>query len=228
MSAPQDPLDRLLDRWESTAPDAPGLENEVWRRIGRLGEAQARPGFLARLESRFARPAFAVLFLVACILGALLFVERRTAVRAGEVNAELARQYMRLIDPLRDAPGPAGSLDRELAWLRDELRLSPAQFARIREFHESSGPELRALALEVVRMRRQSEVLEAERRTGDPVDFLAVARLDEARRSVDRACLDSTQRLVREAATVMTPEQRSRYLQYIQAAPFPDSGSHTY
>ena len=207
MNEPLDPLDRLLDRWAGAEPDVTGLGEDVWRRIGRLEKPEAGAGLLARLETRFARPAFALLFLTACILGALVLIERRTALRQGAVNEQLARQYLRLIDPLRDAPSPAGSLDIELAWLRDELQLSPAQFARIRQFHESSGPELRA---------------------GDSVDFLAVARLDETRRTIDRACLDSTHRLLQEAAMVMTPEQRRRYLQYVQDALFTGTRSNSY
>src|SRR5204863_16289 len=81
------------------------------------------------------------------------------------------------------------------------------------------GPELRALAAQLTRIRQESAVLERERRSEDRVDFLAVARLAEAERTVDRACLDSTQRLVAATATVMTPEQRQLYFQYVQPAP---------
>ena len=44
---------------------------------------------------------------------------------------------------LHQPPDP-GSLDGQLAWMKSELHLSDAQYARIRELHEASSPRLRA------------------------------------------------------------------------------------
>jgi hypothetical protein len=218
MSPPEDPLDSLLARWNPAPPNTSGLREEIWREIRRLEETKASHGILHRLETRFARPAFVFLLAATCVLGVLLFETRRVASRERDVNTQLANQYLRLIDPLLEAPGSPASIDRELAWMRDDLHLSPAQFAQIKELHEASGPELRALAGEVRALRKESAALETERRTDDQVDFLAVARLQDAQRAVGRECWVSTQKLVKAATLVMTVDQKRRYLRYVQAS----------
>lgn len=218
MSPSEDPLDSLLARWNPAPPDTSGLREEIRREIRRRDGTKTSDGIFRRLETRFTRPAFAFLFSATCILGVLLFEARRAANREREVNAQLANQYLRLIDPLLEAPGSPASIDRELAWMRDALRLSPAQFAQIKELHEASGPELHALASAVHALRKESAALEAERRNDDQVDFLAVARLEDAQRVIGRECWVSTQRLVKAATTVMTADQKRRYLQYVQAS----------
>jgi hypothetical protein len=108
---------------------------------------------------------------------------------------------------------PAGldSLDGQLAWIRDELHLSDAQYARIRELHEASSPRLRALAAEVARMQAEFAAFENTRRTTDRVDFIEFAEFVEMRRAINRQCLESTRQLVQATANVMTPEQRAHY-----------------
>src|SRR5579862_4420243 len=117
---PKDPLDELLDRWNPEYPDPSGLQREVWQRI-----AAARPGFRTEFGAWFRRPAFSLLFAAACALAVLAFVEWHEVRLQRQVNAELARQYLRVIDPALGAPSEANSMDRELVWMRDELRLSP-------------------------------------------------------------------------------------------------------
>ena len=109
---------------------------------------------------------------------------------------------------------PCGStdLDCQLEWMKTELKLSDEQFARIKVIHEQSSPRLLALAAQVARMRDEYDAFERERTTLGQVDFLEFAHFVEKRRSVDRECLTSTQRLVADAAQVMTAQQRERYL----------------
>jgi len=214
----QDPLDDLLDRWNPPLPDASGLERDVWRRISAAKTSPPRSGFLVQMRAWIRRPAFSIPAAAACALGVLAFVEWREARLQREVSGELARQYLRVIDPLLGAPGGPDSLDRGLGWMRDELGLSPAQFARIRELHETLNSELATLDRKRLRVRQETAALEAERRAEGQVDFLAFAGLIRNRQTLDLQSFDSTQRLVSAAATIMTPEQRRRYLRYVQAA----------
>ena len=105
-----------------------------------------------------------------------------------------------------------GGLDCQLDWMKTELKLSDEQFARIKVIHEQSSPRLLALAAEVAHMREEYDAFEHERTTSGQVDFLEFAHFVEQRRSVDRECLTSTQRLVADAAREMTAQQRERYL----------------
>lgn len=114
---------------------------------------------------------------------------------------------------------PAGteSLEGQLAWIKDELKLSDQQFAQVKELHEASSPRLRALASEVARMQAEFAAFENTRRTSDRVDFIEFAQFVETRRNINRECLESTRRLVLATADVMTPEQRAHYLGIVSA-----------
>lgn len=114
---------------------------------------------------------------------------------------------------------PAGldSLDGQLAWIKDELKLSDRQFAQIRELHVASSPRLRSLAAQVARMQEEFAAFENARRTADRVDFIEFAQFVETRRNINRECLESTRQLVLATAEVMTPEQRSHYLGIVAA-----------
>ncbi len=109
-------------------------------------------------------------------------------------------------------PCSGNSLECQLEWMKTELRLTDAQFARIKAIHEESSPRLLALAAQVARMREEYDSFEHERTTSGRVDFLEFAHFVEQRRAVDRECLDSTRQLVADAADVMTERQRARYL----------------
>ena len=115
-------------------------------------------------------------------------------------------------------PSGLDSLDGQLAWIRDELKLSREQYAQIRELHEASSPRLRALAAEVARMQEEFTAFERSRRTADRVDFLEFAKFVETRREINRQCVESTRRLVLATARVMTPQQRTQYLGIVAAA----------
>ena len=109
------------------------------------------------------------------------------------------------------------SLDGQLSWIKDELNLNDAQFARIRELHEASSPRLRALAADVARMQAEFAAFENTRRTSDRVDFIEFAQFVETRRAINRQCLESTRQLVLASADVMNPAQRARYLGLVAA-----------
>jgi Spy/CpxP family protein refolding chaperone len=116
------------------------------------------------------------------------------------------------------APADINSLDAQLTWMKTELNLTDAQYARIKELHQASGPRLRALAAQVAALQREFAAFEESRRTSDRVDFIDFARFVDARRHVDRECQDSTRQLVAAAAEVMTPTQRQRYIQLLATA----------
>ena len=109
-------------------------------------------------------------------------------------------------------PSGLDSLDGQLAWIKDELKLTDAQYAQIEELHEASSPRLRALAAEVARMQAEFTAFENTRRTADKVDFIEFAQFVETRRNINRECQESTRRLVMATADLMTPEQRAHYL----------------
>ncbi len=109
-------------------------------------------------------------------------------------------------------PVDTDTIDAQLSWMKGELQLSDAQFARIKELHMASNPRLRALAAQVAQMEAEFAAFENTRRTTDRVDFIEFARFVETRRAISQQCLDSTRRLVLAAASEMTPSQRERYL----------------
>jgi hypothetical protein len=109
-------------------------------------------------------------------------------------------------------PASFNPADGDLAWMKTELKLSNEQFAKIQGIHNECNPRILALAAQVSRMRGELMAFEEERRTQGQIDFLEFARFVENRRTVDKACLDSTRRLVMATAEVMTPQQRERYL----------------
>ena len=120
--------------------------------------------------------------------------------------------YYRLHEP------NANSLDNQLAWMKTELNLNETQFNRIKELHRTSSPRLHALADQVAQLQTEFAAFEDMRRTSDRVDFLEFARFVEARRQVNRECLDSTRQLVLATAEVMTPRQRQHYIRLIATA----------
>jgi hypothetical protein len=145
--------------------------------------------------------------------GALVLV---AGLALGAAAQEVYFRANRLPDP--------GTLDGQLAWMKAELNLSDAQFARIRELHEASSPKLRALASEVAQMQAEFAAFEKARQSRDQVDFVEFARFVETRRLVNRECQDSARRLVRATAEQMTPAQREQYLGIV-AAVSPPGGS---
>jgi hypothetical protein len=122
---------------------------------------------------------------------------------------------------------PPTDLETQLAWMNSVLRLNAEQFARFKAVHEEASPQLVGLATELQRMGAESAAFERRREETGEVDFLAFARLMEHRRSVDRDRDSTARRLIETAISVMTPEQRERYLNLIAPA-LPSSGDRTF
>lgn len=104
--SPEDPLDPLLDRWSNIPEPSPRLSAEVWQRIA-TGESLAPvQGPWATFEAWLARPAFALGFVAACALLGLFLAEVRIGQVQRDRNAQLARSYLHLIDPLVNPAAP--------------------------------------------------------------------------------------------------------------------------
>ena len=120
---------------------------------------------------------------------------------------------------------PSNSIDEQLVWMRAVLQLEPDQFARFKAMHQEVGPHLLLLATELQEMRSESAAFERRREKTGEVDFVAFARLVEQRRAVDRDRSETARKLIEAAISVMTPDQRQRYLALIAPALTPDSDS---
>ena len=108
MKPPPDPLDPLLDRWSETPEPSPRMASEVWRLIALAEAAPVAPrGCWATVELWFSRPPFAAMFVASCALLGLFLAELRVNHAQQERNAQLARSYVQLIDPLLKAPAIA-------------------------------------------------------------------------------------------------------------------------
>lgn len=97
---PKDPLDSLLDRWSKTPEVPPHLATEVWRKIAVAESDEENISVWSKIEAVFARPSFAFTFVVACMLTGLFFAEVRLSKLHAERSAQMAKSYLRLIDPL--------------------------------------------------------------------------------------------------------------------------------
>lgn len=95
-SAPPDPLDPLLDRWGQPPAFSP-LAPDLHRRL-------KPPAPLG--ETIFLRPAFAAVFIAACVLLGLFLAEVRVSRLHQDRDAQLLDSYRRLIDPLLTAVPP--------------------------------------------------------------------------------------------------------------------------
>ncbi len=102
MPPPHDPLDSLLDRWRETPEPPSHLTTEVWRRIAVVDSRMEKPGLLARIETAFMRPSFAIAFVTSCMLLGLFLAEVRLARLHAERGVQIAQSYLKLIDPLME------------------------------------------------------------------------------------------------------------------------------
>jgi hypothetical protein len=122
---------------------------------------------------------------------------------------------------------PPSDLETQLAWMNSVLQLNAEQFARFKAVHEEASPQLIDLAVELQRMRAQSAEFERRREETGEVDFLAFARLVEHRRTVDRNRDATARKLIETAISVMSPDQRQRYLTLIAPA-LSSNGDNTF
>jgi hypothetical protein len=108
MNSPNEPdrLDPLLDRWSTTPEPSPRLSAEVWQRIAlKEGTRKESPGWRSVVESWFARPPFAAMFIACCALLGLYLAEVRVNHLQRARSEQLARSYLQLIDPLLTPKG---------------------------------------------------------------------------------------------------------------------------
>jgi len=94
----------LLDRW-SKLPEPPArLSAEVWQRIAATQTAStSHGGWWSTVETWFARPPFAGMFVASCALLGLFLAEVRLNHLQRARGEQLARSYLQLIDPLMTA-----------------------------------------------------------------------------------------------------------------------------
>jgi hypothetical protein len=103
----------------------------------------------------------------------------------------------------------------ELAWIRDELDLTQAQYATLQDLHQISEPRLEALADQMAMMRQQFLEFEAQRRGAGEIDFIEFSLFIQDRSLVEEECETSTRDLILASAELMEPDQRERYLSMI-------------
>jgi len=118
-------------------------------------------------------------------------------------------------------PATTNTLEDRLAWMKSELQLTDAQFARVRDIHQASSPRLRAIAAQAAGLQAEFLTFEQLRQAEDRVDFIEFARYVELRRRLSSEGRDSTRQLVLAAAAVMTPQQRERYIRLVESDPPP-------
>jgi hypothetical protein len=121
-------------------------------------------------------------FLFACALaaGLIAFGITRWSCRAPDLNGE-----------------------DEVAWLRDEFRLTPAQTAAIEKLHDDYHP---------VCMEHCRRITQARARLALATDKTS-AQAELAR--LEAVCHDATQAHLRRVAAVMPPEQAERFLSLV-------------
>ncbi|MCF3650388.1 hypothetical protein [Synoicihabitans lomoniglobus] len=98
MSDSPDPLDELLKTYPSPPPLAADFKAQVQQRIARSIPPH-RHGWWANLNTTFAQPAFAVVFVFACTLLGLLLAEIRTSAERSRTHARVVDSYLQLINP---------------------------------------------------------------------------------------------------------------------------------
>lgn len=105
---PNNPLDPLLDRWTSIPDPSPRLNAEIWQRIATSDADNGRVvrGPWATFGAWLERPVFAFGFVAACAIVGLLLAEVRIGRVQRDRNAQLARSYLQLIDPLVSTADP--------------------------------------------------------------------------------------------------------------------------
>ncbi len=112
-----DPLDELFKAYPAPPPLAADFKAQVQHRIA----VQAAPFSTAwwrRLERVFAQPAFAAVFVCACVLFGLLVAEMRLGAERARTHARVVDSYIQLInpriEPADNAPLPSAPRAQEV------------------------------------------------------------------------------------------------------------------
>lgn len=103
MPAPSDPLDDLFNAYPPPPPLAADFKAQVQQR---LAAAPAAPGprWWRAIDRVFAQPAFATVFVCACVLLGLLLAEIRSGVERNRTHARVVQSYLQLINPRIEPP----------------------------------------------------------------------------------------------------------------------------
>lgn len=109
---PRDPLDELFAHWRAPAGPRADLRAKIRHEIT-ISAGSENNHWLGRLEAAFARPSFAITFVAACVLLGLFLAESRISRLHAAYGAQVARNYVQLIDPLLTTPPPAARGTKE-------------------------------------------------------------------------------------------------------------------
>lgn len=107
MNVPDDPLDDLLRAHPSPPPLSPLFQADVERRLAQTSARRAPPLRLSWWESferLFAQPAFAAVFVFACVLLGLLIGEMQASAQRQVTHERVVQSYLQLLDPRIAAP----------------------------------------------------------------------------------------------------------------------------
>ena len=191
-----DPLDDLLGRWTPKPASPESVEADVWRQIGR--RRRMRTGLLCAAA------------------GLAVGVGLASLVIRGRLRSDrdLQARYVEALD-LR-AREPADSIDATLAWMKDDLHLTPEQYARVQALHRDAQQKLVALHREIAEADRAAKALEDERLKRDRIDFIAAETLSEEERSLGRQGSLVVSNLVRATSAILDPTQRERYASAVE------------
>ena len=203
-------IEKMLSKWEVSAPDDCGIHQNVLRRI-RVSEAERRnsPPAFGRIM------AFAGIT-VACLslCTALLFYREIS-------NRQNIRNYFLTIDPVAHAAERLPysndvSVVNMLAWMQDRFDLSREQFSELVALHESYSDRFEDLYVTLLNAEDRFSNFETSRISGDTIDFMALYDLLMERKEL-RANAENTSRdLIRDVLDVLTPEQRREYISLLK------------
>lgn len=120
---------------------------------------------------------------------------------------------------------PARSLERsdrpELAWLKDEFKLSEPEFKRVSELHAAYLPQCREMCRKIDAQDAQLQKLLANATNPTPEIDAALAQAAQLRAQCQQMML----RHFFEVSQTMPPEQGRRYLAWVKQKAFlPDYG----
>lgn len=101
-----------------------------------------------------------------------------------------------------------GSLLPELEWLRNELKLTDEQFAKVKEQHLTYRPICEALCKKVVAAQKSVHALAQAQNIASPE--LAEALQEQAAVRVE--CQKAMLKHLQKTAAIMSPEQARQYL----------------
>lgn len=108
MSSSRDPLDELFDAYPKPPPMAADFKAQVQHRVATEAPVSRLAGWWHVIDRMFAQPAFATMFVCACVLLGLLVAEIQTGAERSRTHARVVQSYLSLINPRVDE-GPVSA-----------------------------------------------------------------------------------------------------------------------